>query len=192
MKKQEQISNNITDNKDGTSSLKDILGTPADDKANNTTATADKEKPNGQATESADKSENKSAESLPSLKEVIEEQATEDEAPQSRLFSLKKILGGDILYTSFVRRQIWLFMLIGAFLIVYIGSRYSCQQDLIQIDKLQVKLKDAKYKALSSTSQLTEISRESNVIELLKNNKDSVLKIPSAPPYKIEVPEEGK
>ena len=192
MKKQEQISNNITDNKDGTSSLKDILGTPADDKTNNTTATADKEKPNGQTTENADKSENKPAESLPSLKEVIEEQATEDEAPQSRLFSLKKILGGDILYTSFVRRQIWLFMLIGAFLIVYIGSRYSCQQDLIQIDKLQVKLKDAKYKALSSTSQLTEISRESNVIELLKNNKDSVLKIPSAPPYKIEVPEEGK
>lgn len=192
MKKQEQISNNITDNKDGTSSLKDILGTPADDKANNTTATADEGKPNGQTTENADKSENKPAESLPSLKEVIEEQATEDEAPQSRLFSLKKILGGDILYTSFVRRQIWLFILIGAFLIVYIGSRYSCQQDLIQIDKLQVKLKDAKYKALSSTSQLTEISRESYVIELLKNNKDSVLKIPSAPPYKIEVPEEGK
>ena len=192
MKKQEQINNNITGNKDGTRSLKDILGTPADDKANNTTATADEEKPNGQTTENADKSENKPAESLPSLKEVIEEQATEDEAPQSRLFSLKKILGGDILYTSFVRRQIWLFMLIGAFLIVYIGSRYSCQQDLIQIDKLQVKLKDAKYKALSSTSQLTEISRESNVIELLKNNKDSVLKIPSAPPYKIEVPEEGK
>lgn len=192
MKKQEQINNNITDNKDGTRSLKDILGTPADDKANNTTATADEEKPNGQTTENADKSEKKQEESLPSLKEVIEEQATEDEAPQSRLFSLKKILGGDILYTSFVRRQIWLFMLIGAFLIVYIGSRYSCQQDLIQIDKLQVKLKDAKYKALSSTSQLTEISRESNVIELLKNNKDSVLKIPSAPPYKIEVPEEGK
>jgi hypothetical protein len=192
MKKQEQINNNITGNKDGTRSLKDILGTPADDKANNTTATADEEKPNGQTTENADKSEHKPAESLPSLKEVIEEQATEDEAPQSRLFSLKKILGGDILYTSFVRRQIWLFMLIGAFLIVYIGSRYSCQQDLIQIDKLQVKLKDAKYKALSSTSQLTEISRESNVIELLKNNKDSVLKIPSAPPYKIEVPEEGK
>lgn len=192
MKKQEQISNNITDNKDGTRSLKDILGTPADDKAKAQKATDETEKPNGQATLSTDKSEKKQEESLPSLKEVIEEQATEDEAPQSRLFSLKKILGGDILYTSFVRRQIWLFMLIGAFLIVYIGSRYSCQQDLIQIDKLQVKLKDAKYKALSSTSQLTEISRESNVIELLKNNKDSVLKIPSAPPYKIEVPEEGK
>lgn len=192
MKKQEQINNNITDNKDDTRSLKDILGTPADDKAKAQKATDETEKPNGQTTENADKSENKPAESLPSLKEIIEEQATEDEAPQSRLFSLKKILGGDILYTSFVRRQIWLFMLIGAFLIVYIGSRYSCQQDLIQIDKLQVKLKDAKYKALSSTSQLTEISRESNVIDLLKNNKDSVLKIPSAPPYKIEVPEEDK
>lgn len=192
MKKQEQINNNITDNKDGTGSLKDILGTPSDDKTNKANATADEEKTDGQTNINADKGEKRQEESLPSLKEVIEKQATEDEAPQSRLFSLRKILGGDILNTAFVRRQIWLFMLIGAFMIVYIGSRYSCQQDLIQIDKLQVKLKDAKYKALSSTSQLTEISRESNVIELLKNNKDSVLKIPSAPPYKIEVPEEDK
>ena len=47
-----------------------------------------------------------------SLSEVIREQATEDEAPQSRTFSLKKILGGDILSTSFMHRQVWLFLLI--------------------------------------------------------------------------------
>ena len=127
-----------------------------------------------------------------SLKAVIEEQATEDEAPQSRKFSLAKILGGDVLNTTFVRRQIWLLLLISAFLVVYIGCRYSCQQDLIQIDKLQVKLKDAKYKALSSTSQLTEISRESNVLNMLKESHDSVLKIPSQPPYKVDVPQEDK
>ena len=38
MKKQEQINNNITDNKDDARPLKDILGTPTDDQANKTTA----------------------------------------------------------------------------------------------------------------------------------------------------------
>ena len=124
-----------------------------------------------------------------SLSEVIKEQATEDEAPQSRTFSLRKILGGDILNTTFMRRQVWLFLLIALFVIVYIANRYSCQQDIIEIDKLQTELQDAKYKALSSNSQLTEKSRQSNILQLLQDNKDSVLKLPTQPPYIITVPD---
>lgn len=122
------------------------------------------------------------------LKEVIEETATEDEAPQSRMFSLRKILGGDILSAAIIRRQVWLFLLIVFFMIIYVSNRYSCQQDIIEIDKLHQQLTDAKYKALSSESELTELSRESNVLEMLKDNKDSVLKIASQPPYFIEIP----
>lgn len=124
-----------------------------------------------------------------SLSEVIREQATEDEAPLSRTFSLRKILGGDVLSTSFMRRQVWLFLLIALFIVVYIANRYSCQQDIIEIDALQKELKDAKYKALSSNSKLTELSRQSNVLEMLKNNKDSTLKMPTQPPYIITVPD---
>ena len=124
-----------------------------------------------------------------SLSEVIREQATEDEAPLSRTFSLRKILGGDILSTSFMRRQIWLFLLIALFIVVYIANRYSCQQDIIEIDALQKELKDAKYKALSSNSKLTEESRQSNVLDMLKENKDSTLKLPTQPPYIITVPD---
>ena len=124
-----------------------------------------------------------------SLKEVIEEQAIEDEAPLSSKFSLRKVLGGDLLNTGVIRRQIWLFLLIGFFCLLYIANRYSCQKDIIEIDKLQTELSDAKYKALSSSSQLTEKSRMSNVIDILKNNKDSALKIASQPPYIINVPE---
>ena len=125
-----------------------------------------------------------------SLTEVIKEQATEDEAPFARQFSLRKILGGDILNTRFIRRQVWLFLLIGLFMVIYIANRYSCQKDIILIDQLQNELKDAKYKALSSNSQYTEASRETNVLEQLKNRKDSTLKMPSQPPYLIMVPEE--
>lgn len=124
-----------------------------------------------------------------SLKEVIQKQAIEGEAPQSRTLSLRKILGGDILNTAAVRRQIWLLILIVFFLILYIANRYSCQQDIIEIDRLQSELQDAKYKALSSTSRLTEQSRESNVLKLLKNNEDSVLKMANQPPYIISIPE---
>lgn len=124
-----------------------------------------------------------------SLSEVIREQATEDEAPLSRTFSLRKILGGDVLSTSFMRRQVWLCVLIALFIVIYIGNRYSCQQDIIEIDALQKELKDAKYKALSSNSKLTELSRQSNVLEMLKNNKDSTLKMPTQPPYIITVPD---
>lgn len=124
-----------------------------------------------------------------SLSKVIEEQATEGEAPLSRTFSLKKILGGDLLNTSFMRRQVLLFLLISLFVVIYIANRYSCQQDIIQIDALQNELKDAKYKALSSDSKLTEESRQSNVLEMLKNNKDSTLKMPTQPPYIITVPD---
>lgn len=122
------------------------------------------------------------------LKEVIEETATEDEAPQSRMFSLRKILGGDILSAAIIRRQVWLILLIVFFMIIYVSNRYSCQQDIIEIDKLHQQLTDAKYKALSSESELTELSRESNVLEMLKDNKESVLKIASQPPYFIEIP----
>ena len=124
-----------------------------------------------------------------SLREAIKEQATEDEAPQSKNFTLRKILGGDILSTQTIRSQIWIILLITGFLIIYISNRYSCQQDLIEIDALQKELKEAKYKALSSSSQLTERSRESRVLKLLQENKDSVLKIPNQPPYIIQVKE---
>ncbi|WP_456076445.1 FtsL-like putative cell division protein [Hoylesella timonensis] len=135
-----------------------------------------------------DSSVDKNSEEAPTLKEVIKEQAREEEAPLSRNFTLRKILGGDILTTSTVRKQIWIFLLITFFTIIYISNRYSVQQNLIEIDKLQKELKDARYKALSSSSQLTEKSRESNVLDMLKNNQDSVLKIANQPPYIIQVP----
>ena len=125
-----------------------------------------------------------------SLKEVIAKQAIEEEASGSSSFTLRKILGGDILTAQIIRRQIWLVILIVFFVIIYISNRYNIQNDIIESDKLQKELQDTKYKALSTSSQITEKSRESNVLDMLKNNKDSVLHIATQPPYIINVPEE--
>ena len=123
------------------------------------------------------------------LKAAIAEQAREDEQPQSSNFTLRKILGGDILSAHILRNNIWLIIVIVGFIIVYISNRYSVQKYLLEIDKLNTELEDAKYRALSSSSQLTEKSRESHILVLLKNRKDSVLKMSDRPPYIINVPE---
>ena len=162
------------------------------DAAETTPAVTDKAKearaiPTGSQEEAA--APDNAQEAKPTLQEVIKEQATEEDAPFANNMSFSKILGGDILSTSAVRRQIWLFLLIGVFVLIYISNRYSCQKSLIEIDKLQRDLLDAKYRALSSSSQLTEKSRESNVLELLQSNKDSLLHIATQPPFIINVPE---
>ena len=82
------------------------------------------------------------------LKAAIAEQAREDEQPQSSNFTLRKILGGDILSAHILRNNIWLIIVIVGFIIVYISNRDSVQKYLLEIDKLNTELEDAKYRAL--------------------------------------------
>lgn len=119
----------------------------------------------------------------------IKETASEEDPRPSQQVNLRTILGGDILTAEMVRSQIWLFVLIVAFSIVYVAFRYQCQQDMQTIDRLETQLKDAKNKALAASSTLTEKCRESHVLEILKQNKDSLLHIADQPPYIIQIPE---
>lgn len=127
-------------------------------------------------------------EGAPSLRTIIRQQAIEDELPLTKNVTLGKILGGEMLNTQFLRQQIWVIVLMTLFIIVYISNRYKCQQNLIKIDNLQSELEDAKYRALSSSSDLTQQTRESKVLERLHNDKDSTLHIPTQPPYIITIP----
>lgn len=119
----------------------------------------------------------------------IKETASEEDIHPSQQLNLRTILGGDLLTTEVVRSQIWLFIMIVAFTIIYVAFRYQCQQDMLTIDRLEEELKNAKFSALSSSSRLTEKCRESRVLDILKQNKDSLLHQADQPPYIIEIPE---
>lgn len=131
-----------------------------------------------------------SQEARKELKRIVEEIAREDERPMSSNFSLKKILGGEFLQAKIIKQYKWLIVIIVGFMIVYVSNRYSCDQKRIQISKLNKELEEAKFRAMTTTSELTKISRESNVLQMLQNCKDSVLHIPNQPPYIINVPEQ--
>lgn len=131
--------------------------------------------------------EQKAIDKLKELKRKV----SEDEQTPVGAQTLRKILGGDILSAVPVRRQIWLILLVVLFTVIYVAFRYQCQQDMIKISQLESELKDAKYRALSSSSTLTERCRESLVLEVLRQNQDSVLHVSVQPPYIINIPQSG-
>lgn len=111
----------------------------------------------------------------------------EEQTPKEKekKMSLKNILGGDILANDFFRRQTRLLILIMIFTIIYISNRYSCQQEMIEIDRLKKELIDIKYDALTRSSELTEKTRQSRIEEYI-SEKESDLKTSTHPPYLIK------
>ena len=124
------------------------------------------------------------------VKDVIRQTAREDEKPASSSFTLRQILGGDILSTQFLRQQIWLILLIALFTIIYVGNRYSCQKKMLTINHLNKEVVEQRYKMLSLSSDLTERCRETQVLQELRENNDTTLHIADQPPFIIEIPEE--
>ncbi len=127
---------------------------------------------------------------LKSFAEMVKERATEGDSKPNAATNLKSIINGDMLNAKVVRNQIGVFFLITFFVFIYISNRYACQRNLVKINKLTKELTDAKFRALSSTSELTEKSRESRVLDMLRACQDSTLHIASQPPYIITVPKE--
>lgn len=126
-------------------------------------------------------------ESLSTLQKIRQQAKESDEAPSASL-RFTDILGGEFLLT-FVRRQAWLIILIVLITTAYVAVRYQCQQDAIDISQLEKDLVSAKFEALSSSSNLTRMSRQSNVQRML-SMQDSIATLEKAdqPPYIIEIP----
>ena len=106
--------------------------------------------------------------------------------------SLREILGGDILTGGWLRRQMGLIVLCTFFAIIYITNRYSSEQEIIEIERLKTELTEAKYRALTRSSELTVKTRQSQIEESLKATPDSVLEVPKEPPFLINVQNEEK
>ena len=104
---------------------------------------------------------------------------------RKNLTSWKGIIGGDILATDFFRRQTKLLVLLMALVIFYIHNRYTCQRQMIEVDRLKKELTDIKYDALTRSSELMERSRQSRIEEYI-STRESELQTATQPPYVIE------
>lgn len=112
----------------------------------------------------------------------------EDEASSGRK-RLRDIMGGETLVRQ-IKNNIWVIVLIALFTVTYVAVGYQCQQDAITISRLEGQVENAKLKALSSTSDLTRLSRQSSLENQLLQNGNEEIGTGPTPPYIIIVPEE--
>lgn len=121
------------------------------------------------------------------LSEAVERYISDEDEDDLGEISFKSILGGDLLQSRFFRRQVMFIFFVAGLLLLYTGNRYSSQQDIITIDSLKVRLQQERYNVLTQSSELLNLSRQSNIEQQLRLFGDSALANPTTPPYEIEV-----
>lgn len=95
------------------------------------------------------------------------------------------ILGGTVLTEDFFWKNTRFIITVIIVIVLHISNRYTCNEKVSQIEKLQRELKDAKYESLTISAELISLSREAKVQELM--NKNGVeLEMPQEPIYRLK------
>lgn len=97
---------------------------------------------------------------------------------------LNELLDGSFMTKDVMRRNAGLMLLMVGLIIVYISNHYAVIMRLSEIDSLQKELTEAKYEALTRTSDLMRESRQSFVQDML-TQKGMLLEVSKTPPYTI-------
>ncbi len=101
--------------------------------------------------------------------------------------NFRTLLGGDYLTKGWFMKNFWYIAMLVVMVVVYVGSRYSCQQEMIATKALTDTLLDRRYKALTRLSQLKERTLRSVIEESLE---DTTLQTAATPSYNLKVDEE--
>ena len=112
----------------------------------------------------------------------MEAQGGEKKKKTERKLSMWYIFGGGILKEDFVLRHTRMIVLLMVLAFFFIGNRYTCMQKLREIDRLNQRLRDVRFEALSISSELTGHSRQSQ-IEALIEEQGIDLEVAKNPSY---------
>lgn len=121
--------------------------------------------------------------------EAIRKYTNEDDENELGEISVKSILGGDFLMSKFMIKQIMFVVFCVFLMLIYTGNRYDSQQDIILIDSLRGRLQEVKYNVLTQSSELMNLTRQSNVEKRLRDTPDSLLRNSITPPFLIKANE---
>ena len=112
----------------------------------------------------------------------MEAQGEERTKKTERRLSMWYIFGGGILKEDFILNHTRMIVLLVVLAFFFIGNRYTCMQKLREIDRLNQRLRDVRFEALSISSELTGHSRQSQ-IEALVEEQGIDLEVAKNPSY---------
>ena len=100
---------------------------------------------------------------------IKERVALEDKAREERpKITLKDVASGEALGREWLQRQIPVILFLVMIALFYINNRFTYEAQLRDIDRLKKELIDAKYESLTVSEELMQMSRQSYVIDKLR------------------------
>lgn len=84
--------------------------------------------------------------------------------------SFKDILDGKFLSKEKLAEQLPYILFCTLLCFFYIGNRFHCERTLREISSLEKELKELRYEAITTSSELMSLSRQSEVCRLVEQN----------------------
>jgi len=101
--------------------------------------------------------------------------------------TVRDILNGNILTKKVFQKQYGLLVMIACLAFLYVDNRFYCETQLAKEIEMKKKIQDVKYESLTIKAELMEISRQSNVLKMIRERGVN-LQETSTPPIVIEEP----
>jgi hypothetical protein len=104
---------------------------------------------------------------------------------ENKKTSLKDFIDGTILTREIMVKQLPFVIFLSLLAAMYIGNRYHAEKVIRDMAKLQTEVKDLRAQAITSASELMFISKQSEVVKMVKENQLD-LEEALEPPFKIK------
>jgi hypothetical protein len=98
---------------------------------------------------------------------------------------LNELLDGSIMTKDVIRKNYRLALLMVVLIFLYINNHYAVILQLSEMDTLQKEVTEAKYEALTRSSDLMREKRQSNIVLKLQE-RGLTLKESEEPPFRLE------
>jgi hypothetical protein len=107
-----------------------------------------------------------------------------EKKPESKGSSFKGFIDGSVLAREIVLKQLPYIIFLVILAIMYIGNRYHAEKLVRRSGELQHELKELRAEAITVSAELMYLSRQSEVLKLLRNNNIDMVES-REPPQKI-------
>ena len=94
-----------------------------------------------------------------------------DQSIEEKSFSLRDLLDGNVLTRKAVIKQSRFILLLVLIAFLSIANRNHAEKTVIRLNGLQSDVKELRARSISTSSELVKVSRQSEVIQLVKQNK---------------------
>lgn len=119
------------------------------------------------------------------LKKIAEAIKGNEDFSDIKSSTVRDVINGNIFTKKYFKKQYAFLGLVALLAFMYVDNRFYCEKQLLRTIELKKKIKDVKYESLTLSAKLMEISRQSNVVKLIRE-KNLELSVTETPPVVIE------